>query len=188
MSTMPGGVHAHHLAYEPEVHFFAVHHGPRPDCAQQAAVFSGHAHGVGAVRIDQSHQFASHLAGEDHPDHVHGFRGGHAEAALEFGFNAEPAEHRVDLRASAVDHHRVDAYVVEEHDVLGEGAAEIVVDHGVAAVLDHHDGAGEPLDPGQGLNQGCCLVLGVGHAGGFTRLGVHAVTFRKGSCRGRGGS
>ena len=58
-----------------------------------AAVLAGEADGVGAVRVDQADQFAAHLAGEHHADHVHGLRGGDPQAALELGFDAEPAQH-----------------------------------------------------------------------------------------------
>ena len=124
--------------------------------------------------VDQADQFPADLAGQDHAHHVHRLGRSDAEAALELGFDPEPAEHGVDLRAAAVHHDRVDADVVEEHDVLRESAAELVVDHGVAAVLDHHGGAGEALDPRQCLDQRGGLVLGVGHGRRFAGLGVHA--------------
>ncbi len=154
------GIDAHHFADEAQVHFFAVHDGAGADGPQQAAVLAGHAHGVGAVGVDEAHEFAAHLPGEHHADHVHGLGGGDAQAALEFGLDAQPAEHGVDLRAAAVHHDGVDAHVVQEHDVLGEGTAEFLVDHGVAAVLDHHGGAGEALDPRQRLDQRAGFVLG----------------------------
>ncbi|CAH0325025.1 hypothetical protein SRABI128_05070 [Microbacterium sp. Bi128] len=168
-------VHPDHLAHQAQVHLFAVHHGAGADGAEQAAVFAGHPDRVRAVGVDQAHEFASHLAGEDHPDHVHGLGRGDTQPALEFGFDPEPAEHGVDLRAAAMHHHGVDADVVQEHDVLGEGAAELVVDHGIAAVLDHHGAAGKALDPGQRLDQRGGFVPGVGLGGGLACLGVHAV-------------
>jgi hypothetical protein len=125
------------------------------------------------VRVDQADEFALHLPGEHHADHVHGFRGGHPQPALELGFDPEAVEHRADLRAAAVHHHGIDAHVAQEDDVLGEGAAQVLVDHGVAAVLDDHGGSRETLDPRQGLDQGLRLALcgihlgalGVGHKG-----------------------
>jgi hypothetical protein len=42
-----------------------------------------------------------------------------------------------------------DAAGPQEDHVLGEGAAALVVDHGVPAVLDHHDVSVELAQPGQ---------------------------------------
>ena len=157
---MPVGINAHHFAHQAEVHFFAVHHGAGAHRTQKSAVFTGHAHGIGSVGVDEAYELAAHLPGEHHADHVHGLGGGDAQAALEFRFDAQPAEHRVDLRATPVHDDGVDTHVVQEDDVLGEGAAEFLVDHGIAAVLDHHGGAGEALDPRQRLDQCRGLVLG----------------------------
>jgi hypothetical protein len=44
---------------------------------------------------------------------------------------------------------RQDAAGPQEDHVLGEGAAALLVDHRVAAVLDHHDVAVELLEPRQ---------------------------------------
>ena len=58
-----------------------------------------------------------------------------------------------DLRAAAVDDDGADAGEAQEHHVLGERAAQAVVDHRVAAVLHHDDRALETLQPGQGLGE-----------------------------------
>jgi len=113
------------------------------------------------VAVDHPDQFASDLAGEHHPDHVHGFRSGHPQAAAELAGDAEPVEHRRDLRPAAVNHHRLQPGGPQEHHVLGEGPFQVVVDHGVAAVLDHRDRPAEALQPGQRLDQHSGLLLGV---------------------------
>ena len=77
----------------------------------------------------------------------------HAQAAAELAVDAEPAEHRGDLRAAAVDDDRAQTGRSQEDDVLREGPLELVVDHGMAAVLENDDGAGEPAEPGQGLHE-----------------------------------
>ncbi len=63
--------------------------------------------------------------------------------------DAEAVEHRGDLGAAAVHDDRLEAGEPQEGDVLGEGALEGVVGHGVAAVLHHHDLAVVALQPRQ---------------------------------------
>ena len=172
-SASVAATQANASAHQAQVHFFAVNDGSGPDGTEQAAVFTGHTYRIGSMRVDEPDEFASHLACEDHADYVHGLGRGDPEAPFEFGFDAEASEHGVDLRTAAVDHHGVDPDVVEEHDVLGEGTAEFVVDHGVAAVFDDRGGSGEALDPRQGLNEGPRFVLGVGHGRGVARVCGH---------------
>ena len=88
-----GGVHADHLADQAEVHLDAVDDGAGAGGLQEAAVLAGESDGVRAVRVDETDQFASHLAGEHHPDHLHGFGGGDPQSALEFGLDAKPLQH-----------------------------------------------------------------------------------------------
>src|ERR671920_654173 len=89
------------------------------------------------------------LAGQHHADDVDGLRRGHPQPAAELALDAEPAEHLGDLRATAVHDDGQDAAGPQEDHVLGERPAALVVDHGVAAVLDHDDVAVELLEPGQ---------------------------------------
>ena len=56
--------------------------------------------------IDVSNDLSLHLSGEHHLDHLHHLRCGDAQAAAEFGFDAELFEHRIDLRPSSVDNDR----------------------------------------------------------------------------------
>ena len=65
----------------------------------------------------------------------------------------EPAEHLVDLRATAVHDDRPQPGVAQEDDVLGEGGGQLGVDHRVAAVLHDDERAVEALQPGQRLDQ-----------------------------------
>jgi hypothetical protein len=69
-----------------------------------------------------------------------------------FDSTPEGLEHAVDLRAAAVDDHRVHPDVLEQHDVLGERLLELVVRHRVAAVLDDDRLAEEAAQVGQGLS------------------------------------
>jgi hypothetical protein len=47
----------------------------------------------------------------------------------------------------------------QEDDVLREGALERLVHHGVSAVLEDDDGAGEAPEPGQRLDEDGGLLL-----------------------------
>jgi hypothetical protein len=58
--------------------------------------------------------------------------------------------------AATVHDDHLHADRVQQDDVLGEGGE--VLAHGVAAVLDDHDAAGEPPDVGQGLDEDRGLV------------------------------
>ena len=53
-------------------------------------------------------------------------------------FDAHLGQHRADLRAAAMHDDRVDAGLLEQRDVAGEGLAERGVAHGMAAIF-HHD-------------------------------------------------
>ena len=70
--------------------------------------------------VDQPDQLALHLADQHHADDVHRLGRGHPQAALELGLDAEPVEHRGDLRAAAVHDDRAEPGEPQEHDVLGE--------------------------------------------------------------------
>ena len=121
---------------------------------EQAGVLAGEPDGERAVLVDQADQLALHLADEHHPDDVHRLGRGDPQAAAELRLDAEPVEHRGDLRAAAVHDDRAEAGEPEEGDVLGEGPLEGVVGHRVAAVLHHHDLAVVALQPRQRAGEG----------------------------------
>jgi hypothetical protein len=101
------------------------------------------------VGVDQVDQFPAHLTEQHHPRHIEHLGRGDPEATLEIACNAQLLEHRTDLRAATVHHHRFDAAVAQEHHVGSEGGLEGVVGHGVAAVLDDDDLAVQLLEPRQ---------------------------------------
>ena len=76
----------------------------------------------GPCALIRSDQFAADLAEQHHPRDVEHLRRGDPEAALEVACDAEPFEHRADLRAAAVHHDGMDTAVAQEHHVGGEGA------------------------------------------------------------------
>src|SRR5690606_6793136 len=147
-----GGVDAGDVADAAHVDLFAVDVGTAALGGEQAGVLAAHAHGVGAVVVDEADQFPADLAHQDHADDVGGLGRGDSQAAFELGGYVELGEHRRDLRAAAVDDDGPDADVVQEDHVGGEGGLEFGVDHRVAAVFDDDGAACEPLQPGQGLD------------------------------------
>jgi hypothetical protein len=148
-SSAVTGVDRDHLADEADVDRLAVHDGLRAGGGHQAAVLTGEADRPAAVLVDQADHLGPDLTDEDHPDDVDRLLGGHPQPAAELAGDTQSGEHRGDLRAAAVHDDREDAAGAEEDHVLGEGAPARVVDHGVAAVLDHHDVAVELLEPRQ---------------------------------------
>jgi hypothetical protein len=124
------------------------------------------------VLVDQPDELALHLADEHHAYDVHRRRRRDAQAAAELRLDAEPVEHRGDLRAATVHDHGLEAREPQEGDVLGEGSLEGVVGHGVAAVLHHDDLAVVALEPRErgsqdgglgGLDGGSLVALEVRH-------------------------
>src|SRR5690606_19237264 len=154
------GVDLDDVADEADVHRLAVDDGGAPLGAQQAAVLAGDPDGVRSALVEEGDEVALDLPGEHHPYDGHGLGGGDPQAAAELRGDVEAVEHRGDLRATAVDDDRLHADLVEEEDVGREGALEPLVDHGVAAVLDDDAGAGEALEPRQGLDEHLGLLVG----------------------------
>ena len=89
------------------------------------------------------------------------------KAVDEVALDAQAGEHLGDLRAAAVDHNRVDADLLQQHDVAREALGERGVAHGVAAILDDHAPAREAPHVGQRLGdrgRGAQPMLGVADA------------------------
>lgn len=56
--------------------------------------------------------------------------------------------------------HGVDAHLTQEHHVFGEALLQVVVHHGIAAVLDHNGLAEELLQPWECLNEYLRFLIG----------------------------
>ena len=121
--------------------------------ADQAAVLAGQAHGLAAEAVDHRHQLALHFTGEDPLDDFHRLGIGDAHALDERRFLADALQRLVDLRAAAVDHDRIHADQLEQHDVVRERFLQVLVDHRVAAVLHDDRLAVEAPDIRQRLGQ-----------------------------------
>src|SRR5690606_12617493 len=164
-------VDAGDLTDQAEVDHFAVDRGFFAGRGEQARVLARDPDRVRAVRVDQADEFPADLAGEHHADDVHRLGCGDSQAAAELAVDAEPVEHRGDLRAAAVDDDRLQPRQSQEHHVLCERGLQLVVDHRVAAVLDHDGRAVEALQPRQRLDEYACFF----GRGGQPRVGGDGV-------------
>src|SRR5699024_8068562 len=147
------GVDPDHVTDQADVDVLALDDGPAFAGLEQSGVLPGDAHGQWLAFVQAADQVALHLAGEHHAHHVHDLGGGHAQSAAELGVHAEAVQHGGDLRAAAVHDHRAQSGIAEEAHVVGEGAFQAGIDHGVAAELDDHHRSGELLEPGHGLHE-----------------------------------
>ena len=93
------------------------------------------------------------MAAEHHFDNVHRFAVGNAHSLHKFPLFADFAQHIVNLRAAAVNHHGIDADQFQQGDVFGETFFQTRLGHGVAAVFDDDGAAGEAADVGQGFGE-----------------------------------
>ena len=90
-------------------------------------------------------------AGQHHLDDLHGGGVSHPQAILERRVDTQLLQHAADLRPAAMNDHRVDAEELEEDDVAGEEVGQLLVLHGMAAILDDDRLPVIALDVGQRL-------------------------------------
>ena len=155
--------------------------------ADQAAVLAADADRQRAGAGDQAGDVFVDGAGQHHLHHLDHRRVGDAQAVDEGGLDGEPLQHRVDLRAAAMHHHRVDADLLQQGDVAGELLGEAFLAHGVAAVFHHDGGAGIAAQERQRLGEHARPLGGggeVGRRGGWSVVHGRACT----ALRGRGSS
>ena len=149
----------------------------------QAAVLAGDAHGAAALPVQLGDDFLVDPSAEHHFHHVHGGRVGHPHPVDEAGGNVELLEQCTDLRAAAVHDHRVHADQLHERHIPGEGGLQVLVHHGVAAVLDDDGPSLELADVRQRLGQDGGDVLRLVFRNGHgrspeTERRVHGVELR----------
>ena len=117
-----GRIDLDHIAHQTDVDDLAVDQGAATGAAEQAGVLPRDRRGERTVLVDQADQFAADLSGQDHAHDIHRLGGRDAVAADELAGDAEPLEHRRDLRAAAVHDDRLQAHMTQIDHVLGEGA------------------------------------------------------------------
>ena len=127
--------------------------GVRADLEQGAVLAREPDRGL-AVAVEAHDDVGVDLAEQDHLRDLDGLGVGDAHALDEADLHPEPLHVLGDVRAAAVDDHRVQPDVLEQDDVGGEVLAQRLVAHRRAAVLDHHGLAVELPDVRQGLEEG----------------------------------
>ena len=84
MSRTAAGSTVDDVADQADVDLLAVDHGAACGAApKQAGVLAGQADGERAVLVEQADELAADLAGQHHPDDVHGLGRGDPQAAAE---------------------------------------------------------------------------------------------------------
>ena len=143
------------LANETQVHRF-----PALICRKrqltgldQVGVLARKADPPAAQPIDQAHDLLVDPAGQDHLHDLHGLLVGDPLAAYELPVLAQPLQHLLDGRTTAMHNHRVDTDQLEEDAVGDHSLLQFLTDHRPAAVLDDHGLAGELANVGQRLHQ-----------------------------------
>ena len=140
----------------------------------QIAVLARDADRGAAGGVDGGDDLFVDLARQHHLDDFHRRLVGDAEPVDEVAFDVQPLQHGTDLGAAAVDHDRVDADPLQQHDVVGEVARQPRLAHRVAAKFDDERSPGIAAQIGQRLDQrlrrpqallGLADVLRVGHGG-----------------------
>ena len=121
---------------------------------EQRAVLAGEPDRRLAVAVEAHDDVGVDLAEQDHLRDLDRLGVGDAHALDEPHLHPEPLHVAGDVGAAAVDDHRVQADVLEQHDVGREVVAQRLVAHRRAAVLDHDRAPVELADVGQGLEQG----------------------------------
>ena len=120
---------------------------------EHRAVLAREADGGLAVAVDAVDDVRVDLAEQHHPGHLDGLRVGDAQALVEADLHPQALHVVGDVGAAAVHDHRVEADVLEQHDVGRERLAQPLLAHRGAAVLDHDRAAVELPDVRQRLEQ-----------------------------------
>ena len=122
-------------------------------CLDHAAVYAADAHGLAARGLDEIYQALAHLASQHHLYDLGRGLVCDAQAVNELADNAHLLQSVVYVRPAAVDKHHAHADELQEHYVLHYLGLELLVFHGVAAVLYDDDAVPILLYIGQGLNK-----------------------------------
>jgi len=111
---------------------------------------------LAARRLYQFDYTLVDLAAEHHLDKVHGVAISDTHATDKVRFLTHTLEHLADLRAAAMNHYRVQAYLFHQHDVAGKALLQAFIGHRITAEFDDNGLATETLDVRQGFVEYLC--------------------------------
>ena len=95
--------------------------------------------GLAAGFVDVADHLFVDRAGQHHLDDFERRCVGDAQPRGKLRLHADLLEHGLDLRAAAMHDHRIDRGLLQQHDIAGEFARQILRAHGVAAVFHDDD-------------------------------------------------
>jgi len=88
--------------------------------------------------VDIADNLLVDLTHQHHLHHIHGLAVRDPHALDITGLNLEAIEQEIDLRPAAMDNHRINPDMLHQDHIEGKLFFQILIHHGVAAVLDHH--------------------------------------------------
>ena len=153
-------------AFDPSTHQLA--------CLDQPAILAGEPNCATALGIYRRDELLVDRPGEDHLDHFHRLVVGDPQPVDDAALDAEPFEHMGNLRPAAVHDDRVDADLLQQHDIAGERIFGHAVGHGMAAIFDDQGMPGIAPHVRERLRQDGSFDhwVRVGGRGRF-RVGIH---------------
>ena len=146
----------------------------------QAGILAAEAQRIAARLGHRLDDLLVDLAGQHHLDDFDGGTVGDAQPVDEAALDLQTIQHLGDLRTAAMHHHRIDAHLLDQHDVAGEDAGELVIDHGMTTIFDDEGLARIALHIGQRLGQGARRAQPILGFGEIRDLGHGRGLYRKG--------
>jgi len=144
----------------------------RPD---QVPVLAGNTDGGAARVVDRGHDLFVDRPGKHHFDDLDGPLVGDPQPVDELALDFQLLEHAADLRAAAMDDHRIDADLFQKNDIAGELLGKPGIAHCMPAIFDHERLAAEFLKIGQRFGKcfsGAYQGFDLGKVFGLVFLGV----------------
>ncbi len=124
----------------------------------QPAILPRQADRLAAVLTDEADDLLVHQSAKHHFHHVHGLAVSDAHAFDETAFLADALQEFADLRPATVDHNRIHADEFHQYHVARESLLQVLVNHGIATILDDDGFASEALNIRQCLYQDLCAL------------------------------
>src|SRR5579863_10707296 len=133
----------------------------QPARADEIGVLAGQPDRIAARTVDRRYQLFVDRARQHHLDDIDGFAIGDTEAVNEAALDLEPLQHLADLRSASMNDDRIDAHLLQQHDVVGETLAAFGIAHGVTAVFHHYGLCVIAAEEGQRLREdgGACAGI-----------------------------